>query len=46
MHFWGEEDEIFDLGLDKFGFYIGAINETPTVPGRIFVAVLKTGKIL
>ena len=33
---WGEEYEIFDLGLEKFGFYIGAINETPTVPRRIF----------
>ena len=33
---WGEEDEAFDLGLEKFGVDIDAIRNTPTVPKRIF----------
>ena len=32
---WVEEYERFDIGLEKFGFDIGAINETPTVHERV-----------
>ena len=33
---WGDEDAAFDLGLDKFGVDIEAINSTPTCPRQIF----------
>ena len=38
---WGEEDDRSNLGLEKFGVDIGAINETPTVHERIFRYWLK-----
>ena len=43
---WGEEEEIFDLVLEKFGVDIGDNNETPTGPEQISVSGLNTRKSL
>ena len=38
---WGEEYEIFDLELEKFGVDIGSINETPNGPELFFCCLIE-----
>ena len=37
---WGDEDEKFNIGLENFGVYVGAL-KTPSVPKRYFCFWLK-----